>query len=380
MRSFLILRQSIAALSSFGFVSGISHADVNTVADDSGQRSVGKVKQPTFGNSANVRTKSEREKRNLSKTTEKVNKILLLSGSGHPQLSKKVADLIDLELGSVNLGRFMDGEVSVRVNSELRGKHVYIIQSCAAPVSDNAMELLLMTSCVRRSGAARVTTVIPYFGYKHHRKATPVSNKHQSRFLTSGAMDFAKMLEVMEVDNVVAVDIQRPGQGQEACYFSAHVPLECVVTRKLFVDHLTSSVLDIKSGKQIVVVAPNAESLKRATKYQVDIQNRIWELQELHKIESKLAGKVVSNLPLMNHPGIRIVGFFGEESGSGYDNNPELLGKAQVGGICIVVLHATFCAYVISLLFLLFRYRVLMWLWWTILWTVLRVWSTWLLY
>ena len=333
MNSFFLLKHSIAALSTFSIVNhihsvSISHADIHV--DDNQQRSGSKVKQPTFGNSANVRTKSEREKRNLSGTKNKASKILLLSGSGHPQLSKKVADLIDLELGSVKLGRFMDGEVNVRVDSELRGKHVYIIQSCAAPVNDNAMELLLMTSCVRRCGAARVTTVIPYFGYKHHRKATPVSNKHQSRFLTSGAMDFAKMLEVMEVDNVVAVDIQRPGQGQEACYFSAHVPLECVVTRKLFVDHLTSSVLDLKSGRQIVVVAPNAESLRRATKYQIDIQNRIWELQELHKIECKIAGKVVSNQALMNHPGIRIVGFFGEESGSGYENNGELLGKAKV--------------------------------------------------
>ena len=72
----------------------------------------------------------------------------------------------------------------------------------------------------RRSNARRVIAVIPYFGYKHHRRGASLSTKHKSRFLSSNSMDFAKMLQEMGVDRVIAVDIQRPGQGGEACFCS----------------------------------------------------------------------------------------------------------------------------------------------------------------
>jgi ribose-phosphate pyrophosphokinase len=101
------------------------------------------------------------------------------------------------------------------------------VQPCAAPVGDSIMELLLTISCARRAGASKISAVIPYFGYKHHRRGSSISQKQlHSRFLTSGAMDFAKMLEVVGVDTVLAVDLQRPGQGHEACFFDTDIPLE----------------------------------------------------------------------------------------------------------------------------------------------------------
>ena len=65
--------------------------------------------------------------------------------------------------------RFSDGETLVLLNDTVRGKHVFVIQTCAAPISDNIIELLQMISAARNSGADRVTAVIPYFGYKFHR-------------------------------------------------------------------------------------------------------------------------------------------------------------------------------------------------------------------
>ena len=65
--------------------------------------------------------------------------------------------------------RFSDGETLVLLNDTVRGKHVFVIQTCAAPISDNIVELLQMISAARNSGADRVTAVIPYFGYKFHR-------------------------------------------------------------------------------------------------------------------------------------------------------------------------------------------------------------------
>jgi ribose-phosphate pyrophosphokinase len=103
------------------------------------------------------------------------------------------------------------GEVDIRIEDEVRGKDVYFIQSCSTPCSDNVMETLLFISACRRSGAKRVTAVLPYFPFKHRRHGTIASTKYQSRFLASASMDFATMLQEMGVDRVVAVDLQRPG-------------------------------------------------------------------------------------------------------------------------------------------------------------------------
>jgi hypothetical protein len=266
------------------------------------------VKPPTFGNSPNTRNKSVREMRSVSRDT--FDKIVLISGGGNPELSKHVSDLLDIKLASLKLGRFADGEVSLHVDENMRGKHVYVMQSCSAPVNENVMELLLLISCAHRSGASKVTAIIPYFGYKHHRRSISVSTKYQSRFLSSVAMDFAKMLETMGVDSVVSVDIQRPGQGQEACFFSAHVPLECIVTTNLFVDHIANHELDFKVP--IVVVAPNAESLTKASKFQIGLQK--------HQLKN----------PPQGHTAVKIVGFFSEDAGTGYNPNAEMLGTAKV--------------------------------------------------
>ena len=136
--------------------------------------------------------------------------MVLISGSAHPELAKEISSIIGVPLADAEIKRFSDGEVSVQINHNLRGKDVFVIQPCAAPVNDSIMELLLTVSCVRRSSARRVIAVIPYFGYKHHRRGAPISTKHNSRFLFSSSMAFAKMLQEMGVDRVIAVDLQVP--------------------------------------------------------------------------------------------------------------------------------------------------------------------------
>jgi hypothetical protein len=88
--------------------------------------------------------------------------------------------------------------------------------------------------------------------------------------LTSGAMDFAKMLQIMGVDRVIAVDLQRPGQGHEACFFDNTVPLESVVTTDYLVNYFIKSV---PLQAPIVVVAPNSECMKKARKFQLAFQD-----------------------------------------------------------------------------------------------------------
>jgi ribose-phosphate pyrophosphokinase len=191
----------------------------------------------------------------------------------------------------VNIKRFADGECSVRIEENVRGKDVFLMQTCAAPVNDSIMELLLTLSAVRRAGAQRVTAVIPYFGYKHHRRGLPVRGTMDSKFLSSNAKDFAKvcpsrcylstgpnnplltqkprilippspqMLTELGVDRVISVDLQRPGQGGEACFFDNQVPLESLVTTTIMTSHISKYFQG--RNNDLCVVAPNAECITK---------------------------------------------------------------------------------------------------------------------
>ena len=96
--------------------------------------------------------------------------VVVLSGSANLLLSQQIADILKTPLLDVTTKRFSDGEINCVINESIRGKDVFIIQTCAAPVNDNVMELLLTVAAARRAGANTVTTVIPYFGYKYHRR------------------------------------------------------------------------------------------------------------------------------------------------------------------------------------------------------------------
>lgn len=206
------------------------------------------------------------------------NDLCLVACHGHKRLAEEVAELIGVPTANVTFKSFSDGECLIRFEENVRGRDVFVFQSCAAPVNDTVMELLLTISCARRAGARKVVAVVPYFGYKHHRRAAQISTKHQSRFLSSGAVDFAKMMEMMGVDRVISVDLQRPGQGQEACFFDSGVPLEVLISLDLLVKHFVDKHNNSRNGEllnPIVVVTPNAECFKKARKFQLEMQRGI---------------------------------------------------------------------------------------------------------
>ena len=221
--------------------------------------------QPSFSATQNLRKNTPRKKEITLES------FALIGGTGNKKLVEEISSIIGTKIVDSSINRFADGEVSIQIHENIRGKDVYVVQSCGSPVNDNIMELLLTVSTVRRSGARRVTAVIPYFAYKHHRRGSPISTKYQTRFLSSNAMDFAKMLQEMGVDKVISVDLQRPGQGKEACFFDNQVTLETIVTTEYFVDYLVQTIFPERSHN-IVVVAPNAESVKKSRNFQLGLQ------------------------------------------------------------------------------------------------------------
>ncbi|RHY47563.1 hypothetical protein DYB38_012389, partial [Aphanomyces astaci] len=154
----------------------------------------------------------------------------IFSGSSNFELADDIARRLGTRVGRLKLGRFADGEVQCQIQESVRGKDVYIVQSLGTPVNDNVIELLLMVSTMRRASAKKVTTVIPYYAYKHHRRGNPSATSLNSKFIHSPAQDIAKMLEVMGVDRVIAVDLQLRGQGHEASFFNTNIPVETLET------------------------------------------------------------------------------------------------------------------------------------------------------
>src|ERR671938_2179221 len=98
----------------------------------------------------------------------------VFSGSAHPQLTKEIADFLGIPVGQARLRRFPDSEVSFQIDENIRGTDVFVIQPTSNPVDQHIMELLIMIDAFRRSSAARITAVLPYFGYaRQDRKDKP---------------------------------------------------------------------------------------------------------------------------------------------------------------------------------------------------------------
>src|SRR5438552_13620306 len=91
--------------------------------------------------------------------------LMLFTGNANPGLAKEIAGYLKEPLGQASVGRFSDGEVQVEILDNVRGRDVFVVQPTCAPTNDNVMELLMMIDAFKRASAARVTAVIPYFGY-----------------------------------------------------------------------------------------------------------------------------------------------------------------------------------------------------------------------
>ena len=91
--------------------------------------------------------------------------MMIFTGNSNPELALKISSHLQLPMGKANVGTFSDGETMVEVLENVRGKDVFVIQSTCAPANNNLMELLTMADALRRSSAARITAVLPYFGY-----------------------------------------------------------------------------------------------------------------------------------------------------------------------------------------------------------------------
>jgi len=170
----------------------------------------------------------------------------LLSGTGNQALAQEIAGHLGAELCRVTCSRFADGEIFVRIDENIRGADVFIVQPTNPP-AENVMELLLLIDAARRASAARITAVMPYYGYSRQ------DRKDQPR-VAIGAKLLANMIETAGADRVLGLDFH---QHQLQGFFD--VPVDHLYAAPVMVSHYRR-----KQLKDVVVVAPDVGSAKMA--------------------------------------------------------------------------------------------------------------------
>jgi ribose-phosphate pyrophosphokinase len=129
------------------------------------------------------------------------NDLMVFTGNANPAMAQTIARHLDIPIGKASVGVFSDGEISVEIGENVRGKDVFIIQPTCVPTNDNLMELMVMIDAIKRASSNRVTAVIPYFGYARQ------DRRVRSQRVPITAKVVANMLTGVGVDRVVTVDL-----------------------------------------------------------------------------------------------------------------------------------------------------------------------------
>jgi ribose-phosphate pyrophosphokinase len=180
-------------------------------------------------------------------------KLKVFSGRANMPLAEKVAEEIGDPLGKLSIGAFPDGETTVRIEEDVRGRDVFIIQPTCPPVNENLMQLLIILDAVMRASAARITAVLPYFGYaRQDRKDTgrvPITAKL-----------VANLLSTTGIDRVIALDLHA---AQIQGFFD--IPVDHLHAFPVFNSFVKN--LNIPSDK-FVVLSPDEGNVKRVLRHQ----------------------------------------------------------------------------------------------------------------
>lgn len=173
---------------------------------------------------------------------------MVFSGNANPELAQKVASRLYLSLGKADVGRFSDGETSVELNENVRGKDVFVLQPTCAPTNDNLMELVVMIDALRRASATRITAVVPYFGYARQ------DRRVRSARVPISAKVVADMMVAVGVDRVLTVDLHAEQiQGFFQC------PVDNVYGSPVLKDDIMAC-----QYENLIVVSPDIGGVVRA--------------------------------------------------------------------------------------------------------------------
>jgi len=173
--------------------------------------------------------------------------LLLFSGNANRALSQEISEYLNIPLASGEVGHFSDGEIQVKINQNVRGADVYVIQPTSPPVNNNLMELLVMIDALKRASADRITAVIPYYGYgrqdRKDRPRAPITAKLVADLITAAG-----------ANRVLTMDLHA---GQIQGFFD--IPVDHLFAAPVIVGYFQSLGWD-----QMCIVSPDAGGVERA--------------------------------------------------------------------------------------------------------------------
>ena len=179
----------------------------------------------------------------------------VFAGNSNPALAARIVAYMGVELGAVEISRFPDGEVFVKIKENIRGKDVFIVQSICQPPNENLMELLIMIDAMRRASAARITAVLPFYGYARQ------DRKDQPRVPITAKL-VANLLVAAGANRVLTMDLHAQ---QIQGFFD--IPVDHLHALPVFVKHLKKMQLE-----KPVVVAPDIGGVKAAYAYSQQLE------------------------------------------------------------------------------------------------------------
>jgi ribose-phosphate pyrophosphokinase len=174
----------------------------------------------------------------------------LFSGSAHPLLAQEIADFLCVPMGQARLHRFADTEVSFQIDENIRGMDVFIVQPTSRPVDEHLMELCIMMDAFRRSSAARITAVIPYYGYARQ------DRKDKPRVPISAKL-VANLIVAAGADRVLTMDLHK---AQIQAFFD--IPTDHLFAAPVIIDYLGRT-----DSPKLTIVSPDAGGAERARAY-----------------------------------------------------------------------------------------------------------------
>ena len=178
-----------------------------------------------------------------------ISSLMVFTGNANPELAQSVAENLGVPMGRANVGQFSDGEVMVEIMENVRGRDIYLIQPTCQPTAENFMELLVMIDALARASAARITAVIPYFGYARQ------DRRPRSSRVPITAKVAARMISVVGTDRVLTIDLHA---DQIQGFFD--IPVDNVYASPLTLADIWKQY----TSDEIIVVSPDVGGVVRA--------------------------------------------------------------------------------------------------------------------
>jgi ribose-phosphate pyrophosphokinase len=176
-----------------------------------------------------------------------VGEMKVFSGRAHPALTQEICDYLNLAPGDVSSYNFSDGEIFCQIGENVRGSDVFVVQPTSQPVNDNLMELLILLDAFKRSSAARITAVVPYYGYARQDK------KDQPRVPITSKL-IADLISRAGADRVLTMDLHA---SQIQGFFD--IPVDHLFAAPVFIEAVREMAIP-----DLVIVSPDAGGVERA--------------------------------------------------------------------------------------------------------------------